>query len=246
DRLLHDSFDLLRGPLHRHEDEPQVRIVVDEGDEEGLLSRPEAEQLPMIRLDNRPHEPALGQLDCRHLRSPHDRGGHRRDELRVDSLREGMRHHESVPTDDRGGLDVRHMGELVDRLFETTPEVRHAGTSLARRIPAIDWTARSTLRWMRPMFASLRSIGTRIASSPAPVAISFPMCVSTIDWLNVPRPISTAAISDVPTIAAAMPAISLIPRALAGGWAVMRRCVRGTWSAKSLGSDVDCGMASCV
>src|SRR2546426_1153571 len=80
-----------------------------------------------------------------------------------------------------------------------------------RSLPSSDsmiaCTALSTLSSRRPMFASFRTIVTRIASSPAPVAIIFPIWVSTIDELNDPRPISTTAISDVPTIAAAIAAI---------------------------------------
>jgi len=86
------------------------------------------------------------------------------------------------------------------------------------------------------MFASLRSIVTRIASSPAPVAISFPMCVSTIDWLNVPRPISTAAISDVPTIAAAMAAIFFGSMFLGSEWAMRMPSLRAIVTPRMPGS----------
>src|SRR3989475_2919982 len=234
--ILQDPFDLLRSPLHRHEDEPQVRIVIYQGDEERLLSRPKAEELPVIRFDDGPDEPALGQLNRRHLRRPDDRGGHCRDDLPGDTLGQGVRHDESIPTDDRGRFDVRHVRELGDRLFEAGPDVRHAGTSWARRIPAIDWTARSTLRWMRPMFASLRSIVTRIASSPAPVAIIFPMWVSTIDWLNKPRPISIAAISEVPTIAAAIAAIFFGSMFLGSEWAIRMPSLRAIVAPRMPGS----------
>src|SRR5438128_2599765 len=79
--------------------------------------------------------------------------------------------------------------------------------ALSRRIFSTCLAARSIARRPSPSFASSYTIVTRIASSPAPVAIILPMCVSTMDELNVPRPISTTAISDVPTIAAAIAAI---------------------------------------
>src|SRR2546428_594118 len=202
-----DRLDLLRRAFHRKEHESQVRVVVHEGDEERLFPGAEAQELAFVGLDDRANESPLGQLDRRHLRRADDRGGHRRHHLRVDPIREGVGHDEAIPPHDRGRLDVRHTGQLIDRLLEARPDVGHAGTSAPLRISVIDWTALSTLSSRRPMFASFRTIVTRIASSPAPVAIIFPIWVSTIDELNDPRPISTTAISDVPTIAAAIAAI---------------------------------------
>src|SRR5256712_7202542 len=202
-----DLLHLLRRSFHRQEDKPEIRVVVHEGHQERLVPRAEAEELPFVGLDDRAHEPALGELDRRHLRRADDRRRHRGHHLRVHSFLEGVSHDETIAPHDRRRLDVRHPGEFVDRLLEAHPDVRHAGTSAALSTSEIDWTARSTLRRRRPMFASLRTIVTRIASSPAPVAIILPICVSTMDELNVPRPISTTAISDVPTIAAAIAAI---------------------------------------
>src|SRR2546428_576893 len=202
-----DLLHLLRRSFHRQEDKPEIRVVVHEGHQERLVPRAEAEELPFVGLDDRAHEPALGELDRRHLRRADDRRRHRGHHLRIHSVRKSVRNDETVSPHDRRRLDVRHTGEFVDRLLEAHPNVRHAGTSAALSTSEIDWTARSTLRRRRPMFASLRTIVTRIASSPAPVAIILPICVSTMDELNVPRPISTTAISDVPTIAAAIAAI---------------------------------------
>src|SRR5439155_1008551 len=180
----------------------------------------EAQELAFVRLDDRADEPALGELDGRHLRGADNRRGHRRDHLRVHPVGEGVGHDEAVSPDDGRGLDVRHPREFVDRLLEAHPDVGHAATSAALRISAIDWTALSTLRRRRPMFASFRTMVTRIASSPAPVAIIFPMCVSTMDELKAPRPISTTAISDVPTIAAAIAAIFFGSIVFGRAWAI--------------------------
>src|SRR6267378_1668769 len=226
DSLLENRLDLFRGPLHRHQDESEVRVVVHKGNKERFVARADAQELPVVRLDDRPDEATLRELDRRHLRGPDDRGGHRRDDLRVHAIREGVRHHESIAPHDRGRLDVGDVAEFVNRLFDAAPKVRHAITSAAERISAMEWIALSTLRRMRPMFASFRSIVTRMASSPAPVAIIFPMCVSTIDWVKDPRPISTAAISEVPTIAAAIAAIFFGSITLGSAWAMRMPSLR--------------------
>src|SRR5438093_7056457 len=90
----------------------------------------------------------------------------------------------------------------------------------SRRIDSTCFAARSNARSTSPRFASFRTMVTRIASSPAPVAIIFPMCVSTMDELKAPRPISTTAISDVPTIAAAIAAIFFGSIVFGRAWAI--------------------------
>src|SRR5712692_147604 len=236
-----DRLDLLRRPFHRQEDESEVRVVVDEGDEERLLPGAQAQELASVGFDDRANESPLGQLDRRHFRRAYDRGGHRRHHLRVDAIREGVGHDEAIPPHHGGRLDVRHAGQRIDRLLEAHPHVGHAGTSAALRTSAIDWTALSTLRSRSPMFASFRTIVTRIAAAPAPVAIIFPIWVSTIDELNDPRPISITAISDVPTIAAAIAASFFGSITFGSAWAIRmpsRRAIVAPSTAGSLRNSV--------
>src|SRR2546425_1041440 len=62
-----DRLHLSRGTFHRHEHQAQVCVVIDEGDEERLVARTEAQELPFVRLDDRADETALVKLDRRHL-----------------------------------------------------------------------------------------------------------------------------------------------------------------------------------
>src|SRR4030067_175044 len=64
-------------PFHRHEDEPEVRVLVEERDEEGLLPGARADEFALVGFYEGPVEPPLAQLDCRHLRRPDDGGRHR-------------------------------------------------------------------------------------------------------------------------------------------------------------------------
>src|SRR3990172_2908567 len=103
-QALLDPVDRLVDP---QEDEPHVRIVAHEREDEGLLPRARRDDAPVLAVHDHLEEPPAPELQGRHLARPRDGGGHGGHVHRVDLGGEVVVDYQAVASRDGHGEDVR-------------------------------------------------------------------------------------------------------------------------------------------